>query len=52
MPRVELDQRSREASLPLEEIERLLKPPVTVRHSQFLRFIYVLSLGTCSTMPQ
>ena len=28
MPRVELDQRSREASLRLEQIKRLLKPSV------------------------
>ena len=52
MPRVELDHRSREASLRLEQIERLLKPPVRVRRSRFLRLIYVLSLGTCSAMPQ
>ena len=57
VPRVELDQRSREASRRLEQIERLFKLPVRVRHSQFLRLIflrliYVLSLGTCSAMPQ
>ena len=50
--RVELDQRSREASLRIEKIERLFKPPVRVRHSKLLRLIYVLSLGTCSAMPQ
>ena len=52
VPRVELDQRSREASLRLEQIKRLLKPSVRVRHSRFLRLVYVLSLGTCSAMPQ
>jgi hypothetical protein len=52
VPRVELDQRSREASLRLKQIERLFKPPVRVRHSRFLRLIYVLRLGTCSAMPQ
>jgi hypothetical protein len=50
--RVELDQRSREASLRLEQIERLLKPPVRVRHSRFLRLVYLLSPGTCSATPQ
>ena len=52
VPRVELDQRSREARLRLKQIERLFKPPVRVRHSKLLRLIYVLSLGTCSAMPQ
>jgi len=52
VPRVELDQRSREASLRLEQIERLFKSPVRVRHSRVLRLIYILSLGTCSAMPQ
>src|SRR6516164_709254 len=52
VPRVELDQRSREASRRLKQIERLFKPPVRVRHSRLLRLIYVLSLGTCSAMPQ
>jgi hypothetical protein len=36
VPRVELDQRSREASLRLEHIERLFKPLVRVRPPQFL----------------
>ena len=52
VPRVELDQRSREASLRLEQIKRLFKPPVRVRYSRFLRLAYLLSLGTCSAMPQ
>jgi len=52
VPRVELDQRSREASLRLEQIERLFNPPMGVRHSRFLRLIYVLSLGTFSAAPQ
>ena len=52
VPRAELDQRSREASLRLEQIERLFKPPVGERHSQFLWLIYVLSLGTCNAMPR
>jgi hypothetical protein len=46
VPRVELDHRSREASLRLQQIERLLKPPVRVRHSRFLRLVYLLNLGT------
>jgi hypothetical protein len=52
MPRVELDQRSREASLRLEQIERLFRPPVRVKDSRLLRLVYLLSLGTCSAMPQ
>ena len=52
VPRVELDQRSREASRRLEQIKRLLQPPVRVSHSRFLRLVYVLSLGTCSATPQ
>ena len=52
LPRVELDQRSREASLRLEQIERLLKRPVRVRHSWFWRLLYLLSLGTCSATSQ
>jgi len=52
VPRAELDQRSREACLRIEKIERLFKPPVRVRDSRFLWLIYVLSLGTCNAMPQ
>jgi len=52
VPRVELDQRSREASLRLEQIKRLFKPPVRVGHPRFLRLACLLSLGTCSAMPQ
>jgi len=52
VPRVELDQRSREASLRFEQIERLLKPPVKVKHFRLWRFVYLLSLGTCNAMPQ
>src|SRR5215472_14512597 len=36
-PRVELDQRSREASLRLEQIERLLRPRARARHFRFWR---------------
>ena len=52
MSRVELDQRSREASLRIEQIDRLFKPPVKVRDSRFLRLVYLLSPGTCSATPQ
>jgi len=51
VPRAELDQRSREASLRLEEIERLLKPRTRVTHFRFWRIIYLLSLGTCNATP-
>jgi hypothetical protein len=39
VPRVELDQRSGEASLRLEQVERLLKPPVRGRRPPFLRLV-------------
>ena len=52
VPRAELDQRSREASLRLEQVQRLLKPPVRVSHSRFWRLVYLLSRGTCNAMPR
>jgi len=48
VPRVELDQRSREASLRLEQVERLLKPLVGARRSRFWWLVSLLSFGTCS----
>jgi hypothetical protein len=50
--RVELDQRSREASSRLEQVERLLKPLWRLRRPRFLRLVYLLSLSTCSATPQ
>jgi len=52
VPRVEIDRRSREASLRLEQIERLLKPQARVRHFRFWRLIYLFSLGACSAAPR
>ena len=44
VPRVELDQRSREARLRLERIERLLIPRGAERHSRLRRVFYFCSV--------
>jgi hypothetical protein len=45
VPRVELDQRSREAHLRLERIERLLVPRAAVTDSWLKRLLCLLSFG-------
>ena len=45
VPRVELDQRSREARLRLERIERLFVPRAAMRNSRVRRFLALLSVG-------
>jgi hypothetical protein len=45
LSRVELDQRSREARLRLERIERLLLSRVAVRQPRLRRLISLLSVG-------
>ena len=45
VPRVELDQRSREARLRLQRIERLLIPRAAVRQSRLRRVLYLFSVG-------
>src|SRR5215469_9244605 len=49
---VELDQRSREARLRLERIERLLISRATVVHSRFWRLVGFLSVGRDGGAPQ
>jgi hypothetical protein len=52
VPRVELDQRSREARLRLERIERLLIPRTTVTHSRLWWLLCLLSVGRYRGAPQ
>ena len=52
VPKVELDQRSREARLRLERIERLLIPPAAVTHSRLWRLVCLLSVGRYRRAPQ
>ena len=52
VPRVELDQRSREARLLLERIERLFVPRAAVRNSRVRRFLALLSIGVYGDTPQ
>jgi hypothetical protein len=44
VPRVELDQRSREARLRFEQIDRLFILRATVTHSRLRRLLYLLRL--------
>ena len=46
VPRVELDQRVRDARLRLERIEWLLVPRATATTSWFRRVVYLFSFGT------
>ena len=50
VPRVEIDQRSREACLRLEQIERLFKP-VGAKHSRLWKLVYLFGLGTSNAAP-
>jgi hypothetical protein len=52
LSRVERDQRSREARLRLERIERLLVPGAAVRQSQLGRVLYLFRVGICRGAPQ
>lgn len=52
VPRVELDQRSREARLRLERKERLFVLRAAVTHSRVRRFLYLLSVGVYGGAPQ
>ena len=52
VPRVELDQRSREARLRLERIERLLIPGAAERQSRIRRVLYLFSVGIYRGAPQ
>ena len=46
VPRVELDQRARDACLRLERIEGQLVPPATATDSWFRRVVCLFSFGT------
>ena len=52
VPRVELDQRSREARLRLERIERLLILRAAVRQSRLRRVLYLFRVGIYRSAPQ
>jgi len=51
VPRVELDQRSREARLRLEQMDRLLLLRATSTHSRLRRLLYVLTVGRYGGLP-
>jgi hypothetical protein len=50
--RVELDQRSREARLRFERVDRLFMLRATVTHSRLSRFVYLFTVGRYGGLPQ
>jgi hypothetical protein len=52
VPRVELDQRSREARLRFERIDRLFILRATVTHSRLRRLLYLFRVGGYGGLPQ
>ena len=52
MPRVELDQRSREARLRFERIDRLFMLRFTVTHSRLRRLLFWFTVGRYGGLPQ
>jgi hypothetical protein len=52
VPSIELDQRSREARLRLEQIERLLLWRAVVRQSRLRRVLYLFRVGIYRGAPQ
>ena len=52
LPRVELDQRSREARLRFEQTDRLFVLNATVTHSWLRGLLYLLSVGRYGGLPQ
>jgi hypothetical protein len=52
VPRVELDQRSREAHLRLEQIERLLMPRAAVTRSRLRWLLYFFRVNRYPGAPQ
>jgi hypothetical protein len=52
VPRVELDQRSREARLRFERIDRLFILRATVTPSRLRRLFYVFTVGRYGALPQ
>jgi hypothetical protein len=51
VPRVELDQRSREARLQFERIDQLFIVRRTVTHSRLRRLLYVFTVGSYGGLP-
>ena len=52
VPRVELDQRSREARLRFERIDRVFILRATVTHSRLRRLLYLFTVGKYGGLPQ
>ena len=52
MPRVELDQRSREARLRFERIDRVFILRATVTHSRLRRLLYLFRVGRHGGLEQ
>jgi hypothetical protein len=52
LPRVELDQRSREARLRFEQTDRLFVLNATVTHSWLRGLLYVFTVGRYGGLPQ
>src|SRR5215831_12226327 len=52
VPRVELDQRSREARLRFERVDQLFILRATVTHSRLRRLVYWFTVGRYGGLPQ
>ncbi len=52
VPRVELDQRSREAHLRLERVERLLAPRAAAARFRLRRLLWLFRIGLSDGSPQ
>jgi len=52
VPRVELDQRSREARLRFERVDQLFILRATVTHRRLRRLIYWFTVGRYGGLPQ
>src|SRR5215471_1543490 len=52
VPRIELDQRSREARLRFERIDRVFILRATVTHSRLRRLLYLMTVGRYGGPPQ
>ena len=52
VPRVELDQRSREARLRFEQVDRLFVLRASITHSRLRRLFYRFTVGKYGGLPQ
>jgi hypothetical protein len=52
VPRVELDQRSREARLRFERVDQLFILRASVKHSRLRRLVYWFTVGRYGGLPQ